>query len=335
MNNLLTMNPANLNYFIMEATRTQITPMRLGIKAYNQWFQNSYNLLHGTDLARTISAYLELSERITRKYGKQEFGISEVVVDDKKYKIKEKLIVSKPFCRLLHFSKVEMKKDLPKLLIIAPMAGHHATLLRRTVQDTLPYFDVYITDWVDANQVPLSLGRFDMDDFIDYTIEFMTLLAPELNVMGVCQPTVPLLAATSIMATNKDVHLPKSLILIGGPVDATKHPTKVNKFAIDKSIEWFEQNLITIVPPNYPGYMRRVYPGFLQLAGFMSLDIERHINAHITMVKDLIADDQKNADRQKKFYNEYLSTMDLTAEFYLQTIKEVFQDFSLARGTLE
>jgi poly(3-hydroxybutyrate) depolymerase len=328
------MNPANLNYFIMEATRTQIAPMRFGIKAYQQWFESSYNPLQNTGLARTMNACLELSERITRKYSKPEFGISECIVDDKKYKIEQRLIISKPFCRLIHFNKIEQKKDLPKLLIVAPMAGHHATLLRGTVQETLPYFDVYITEWVDANQVPLNLGKFDMDDFINYTIEFMTILAPNLHVMAVCQPTVPVLAATSLMATEKDPHLPKSLILIGGPVDATKHPTKVNELAIGKSIEWFEKTLITIVPPNYPGYMRHVYPGFLQLAGFMSLDIKRHIDAHLAMLKDLIANDQQKADRQKNFYDEYLSTMDLTAEFYLQTIKEVFQDFSLAKGTL-
>lgn len=324
----------NFLYYMIEASRMQMSPARLGIKSAQQWYENSFNPIFHTNFAQTIRASLEIAERITRKYQKPEFGITECIVNDEIYKIKQKAISIKTFCHLQHFAKPELKIKQPKLLIVAPMAGHHATLLRGTVQDMLPFFDVYITDWVDASQVPLNLGKFDMDDFIDYIIDFIRLLGPDLHVMAVCQPTVPVMAATAIMSARKDPKVPKSMILIGGPVDARKNPTMVNTFTTDKSIDWFEKMVISIVPPNYPGYMRHVYPGFLQLAGFMSLNMQRHINSHIDMFKHLLVEDDEKADLQKKFYDEYLSVMDLPAEFYLQTIKEVFLDYSLAKGKL-
>jgi poly(3-hydroxybutyrate) depolymerase len=212
------------------------------------------------------------------------------------------------------------------------MSGHHATLLRETVRDTLPYFDVYITDWIDANQIPITHGSFDLDDFIDYVINYIQRLDSDVHVLAVCQPTVPVMAAAAIMSANNDPKLPKSVILIGGPIDARKNPTKPNDFANDKNLQWFDSALVTSVPSNYPGYRRRVYPGFLQLAGFINMNLQNHVTSHVDLFENLIAQDDEKTQKHKKFYDEYLSVMDLTAEFYLQTIKEVFHDFSLAKG---
>lgn len=321
-------------YYIVESSRMQISPTRLAIKAALHSLENTYNPIHYTEYGKTMHACLEIAERMTRKYTKPEFGITETTINGKQYKIKQNVVLSKTFCHLQHFSKPGLHTTQPKLLIVAPMAGHHATLLRGTVQDLLPHCDVYITDWIDASQVPLMLGKFDMDDFIDYLIEFLQFLGPNLHVMAVCQPTVPTLAAIAIMSAMQDTKVPKSMILVGGPVDARQNPTVPSKFAIDNSISSLEKLVITLVPPNYPGYMRYVYPGFLQLAGFMSLNLERHITSHLDLFTNLLVEDNEKAEHQIKFYDEFLSVMDLPAEFYLQTIKEVFQDFSLAKGML-
>ena len=272
-----------------------------------------------------------MTERMTRIYKKPSFGITKCMVDGKEQKIHKRTLCKDVFCHLQHFEKPEYKGYQPKLFIVAPMSGHHATLLRGTVQDTLPFFDVYITDWVDANQVPITDGSFDLDSFIDYVINYTRFLGPNVHVLAVCQPTVPVLAATALMSQNNDIHVPKSMILIGGPIDARKNQTKPGDFAMDKSLVWFDQTLITNVPSNYPGYRRRVYPGFLQLAGFMAMNLQRHLTSHYDLFKDLVGGNEEQVDKQKKFYDEYLSVMDLPAEFYLQTIKEVFHDFSLAK----
>lgn len=325
----------NYLYYLVEASRLQMSPSRLAILNNLHWFENTYNPLYYTNFARTMRASLEIAERITRKYEKPHFGITQCVVDGKAYAVEKKTEITKSFCKLQHFVKTGIRKEQPKLLLVAPMAGHHATLLRGTVEETLPFFDVYITDWMDAAQVPVGLGKFDMDDFIDYLIEFIRFLSPEVNVMGVCQPTVPVMAATAILsASGDDSVVPKSMILIGGPVDARQNPTAVNNFAVKHSIEFLKQSVITPVPPNYPGFGRKVFPGFLQLTGFISMNLQRHIDSHVDMFKNLLIEDDTKADLQKKFYDEYLSVMDLTEEFYLQTIKEVFQDYALARGNL-
>jgi poly(3-hydroxybutyrate) depolymerase len=316
-------------YSAEELGRTSLIPFRAYVQTMLHWYANN-----NAPAAQYARAYFTILERITRRYKTPEFGITKVVANDKTYSVEQKAVLSKAFCRLQHFAKTGFKEKQEKLLIVAPMAGHHATLLRRTVQDLLPFFDVYITDWTDAKLVPLEQGYFDMDDYIDYVIEFIKFLGPNTNVMAVCQPTVPVLAAAAIMSENKDPAVPSSLILIGGPIDASQNPTVVNTFATGKPIEWFERNVITHVPANYPGYMRKVFPGFMQLAGFMSINLERHVNAHIELFHQLASGDQEAADRQMKFYDEYFATMDLTAEFYLQTIKEVFQDYAMAKGTL-
>jgi poly(3-hydroxybutyrate) depolymerase len=222
----------------------------------------------------------------------------------------------------------------PKLLIVAPMAGHHATLLRGTAQEMLSYADIYITDWIDACQVPLSDGSFNMDDYIDYVIEFINILGPNLHVMAVCQPTVPVLAAASIMSAEKSKNVPLSLTLMGGPVDARESPTKLGTFAGDLSQEWFAKYTITEVPQNFPGHGRKVYPGFMQLLGFVGMNWKKHMESHIDLFKNLLVEDDDKAETQKAFYDEFLSVMDLPAEFFLQTIKEVFKNFAIAEGKL-
>jgi poly(3-hydroxybutyrate) depolymerase len=320
-------------YYIVESTRFQMSPIRHAIKSSLEWMENDLNPIYETQFSNSLKAALEVAERITRQYKKPEFGIKSVVIEGETIKIKQKTILSKAFCDLLHFEKKDYKKQ-PKLLIVAPLAGHHATLLRGTVQDCLPYFDVYITDWRDASQVPMSQGNFDMDDNIDYVIEFLEHLGPNVHVMAVCQPTVPVLAAVAIMSDEKNPKTPSSMILMGGPIDARKNPTSVNAFATGKSIDWFKQSVITRVPFNYPGFTRPVYPGFLQLTGFIGMNLERHINSHMELYRNLVDDNDEEAQTKIKFYDEYLSVMDLPADFYLQTIKEVFQEFSLATGKL-
>jgi poly(3-hydroxybutyrate) depolymerase len=323
----------NFLYSMVESTRFQLSPIRNGIKATLDWMENEMNPLYENEFSNNFKAALEITERITRTYKKPSFGIKSVTIDGEIIKIKKSVALHKPFCNLLHFEKINYKKQ-PKLLIVAPLAGHHATLLRSTVQDTLPYFDVYITDWKDASQVPLSDGNFDMNDNIDYVINFIEHIGSHTHVMAVCQPTVPVLAAVSIMSADKNPKVPASMILMGGPIDARKNPTSVNIFATGKSLDWFKNSVITRVPINYPGYMRPVYPGFLQLAGFIGMNLERHINSHYELYRNFVEDEDEKAQTQMKFYDEYLSVMDLPAEFYLQTIKEVFQDFSLATGKL-
>jgi poly(3-hydroxybutyrate) depolymerase len=324
----------NYSYNLMELYRMQLFPFRFGLLEMQQFFENHHNPFYDTNSSKVTRATLEMFERLTRKYPKIGFNINSCQVDGISYKVKEKKVLNKPFCNLLHFEKIGLKDDLPKLLIVAPMSGHHATLLHGTVEDMLSYADVYITDWIDANQVPLELGKFDMDDFIDYIIQFVTFLGKNIHVMAVCQPTVPVLAAISIMSIEKHPCIPSSMILMGGPVDASKNPTKVNDFATGKTIEWFERMVLSHVPFNYPGYMRLVYPGFLQLLGFISMNLNRHLSSHIDLFTYLLVEDDIQADRQKRFYDEYFSVMDIPAEFYLQTIEEVFHNFSLARGTL-
>ncbi|HJD55435.1 MAG TPA: polyhydroxyalkanoate depolymerase [Rickettsia endosymbiont of Pyrocoelia pectoralis] len=330
----------NYTYYMLEGLRAQIAPWHLGIKILKEAYENES--LEDNGFARIMHSYLTLCERMTRKYEKPEFNILNTAIEGKTYNINEKVILKKPFCELRHFEKVGFKQELPKLLIVAPMAGHHATLLRSTVQELLPYTNIYITDWTDASYVPLkaesktesSDRRFDMDDYIDYVMEFINFLGPNVHTMAVCQPTVPLLAAISLMSKDNSPNVPNSMILMGGPIDARKNPTAVNEFALSKSLEWFCKMVTMQVPPNYPGHGRKVYPGFLQLAGFMSLNLFRHIDSHLELWQNLLNGNYEKADHTIKFYDEYLAAMDMPAEFYLQTIDEVFHNFSLARGKL-
>jgi poly(3-hydroxybutyrate) depolymerase len=321
-------------YNVYEMHHMVVSPWRTAANVMQRMYDSPFNPYHSNPLTRTASAGLEVFERLTRKYTKPEFGIIATKVNGKEVKITQKTVLQKSFCNLVHFEKKGNIKQ-PKLMIVAPMSGHYATLLRGTVEDALPYFDVYITDWVNPRDVPMTDGYFDLDDYIDYVIEFTEFLKGDVHIMGVCQPVVPIAAAVSIMEHEGNKYSPKSMILVGGPIDGRINPTMVNDLADKKSIEWFEQNLITRVPFNYKGFMRPVYPGFLQLAGFISMKPEQHAQKHHDYFNHLIIGDEDSAEKHEKFYDEYLSVMDLTAEFYLQTIKTVFQDFALPLGKMK
>ncbi len=322
-------------YTTLEVQRVALYPVNRLAKAGKEFFGSNYNPASYTDYGRHFAASCEMLERITRNFCKPEFGIESTIVDDKKVSISEKIILEKTFGNLIHFRKYNAKNfNQKKLLIVAPMSGHYATLLRGTVEGFLPHFDVYITDWVNAQEVPVYEGIFDADDYINYIIEFIQHLGEDVHVIGVCQPAVPVLAAVSIMSSENDPLVPKSMTLIGGPIDTRKNPTEVNKLAKDKPLDWFKQSVISRVPMNYPGFMRPVYPGFLQLGGFMSMNLDKHIEAHTEFFNHLIEGDGESVDAHKKFYNEYLSVMDITAEFYLQTVENVFQKHSLPKGKM-
>lgn len=250
------------------------SPIRSSILWSQQLMTNKLHPLHNSTLGHNSRVFLEIAERMTRKYEKLEFGIEKTEIDGKEYYLFEEIVNRKPFCNLVQFNKVDYdESQQQKLLIVAPLAGHHATLLRSTVEEFLPNFDVYITDWINPCLVHTKHGEFDLDDYIDYIIDFLGFLGPHVNVLAVCQPVVPVLAATAILSSYKNQdNVPKTMILMGGPVDARISPTKVNDFATSRSLKWFEDNVISIVPHNYPGAMRKVYPGFLQLAGFLAIN---------------------------------------------------------------
>ncbi len=320
----------------------QLHEMHYAAMAPLNMMANASKLLHShplmpltyTGYGRHVAAASELLERVTNRYGKPDFGITHTKVEGKTVPIDQQTVLEKSFCNLIHFKKPGGEKQ-PKLLLVAPMSGHHATLLRGTVETMLPSCDVFITDWLDARSVPLSAGSFDLDDYVHYLIEFLHSLDERVHVMAVCQPSVPVLAAVSVMNETHDAKTPLSMTLIGGPIDTRINPTKVNLTAEEKPLSWFKSHVITRVPFNYPGFMRRVYPGFLQLTSFMSLDMDRHINAHKDLFKHLVEGDGESARAHKKFYDEYLSVTDLPAEFYLDCIEKVFQKHHLPKGELD
>lgn len=318
-------------YNLHELQYAAIAPIRALANAGKHAHRNPFNMLAYTGFGRSVAAACELVERVTNRYAKPTFGITKTQIGAKAVNILEEVLVEKPFCRLLHFKK-EGTFDQPKLLLVAPMSGHHATLLRGTVEALLPFTDVYITDWEDARFVPTSEGEFHLEDYISYTIDFIKYLSPGVHVMAICQPSVPTLIAAAVMNEEKLKTAPASITLIGGPIDTRVNPTKVNQLAEQRSLSWFKSNVITRVPFNYPGFMRRVYPGFLQLTGFMTMNMDRHIDEHVKLFNHLIEGDGDSAASHKKFYDEYLSVADLPAEFYLDCIVQVFQQHLLPRG---
>ena len=280
---------------------------------------------------RGVAAGCELFERATRRYEKPAWGLDETCIEGGRAAVSEEIVAARPHCRLVHFRRDAVRDD-PRVLVVAPMSGHHATLLRGTVAALLPDHDVFVTDWVDAGRVPVSQGRFDLDDYIDHVIAFLRQLGPGAHIVAVCQPSVPVLAAVALMAADGDPCQPASMTLMGGPVDTRINPTKVNDFARRHSLGWFERSVITRVPFGYEGFNRRVYPGFLQLTGFMSMNFDRHFGAHLKLFEHLIRGDGDGAAAHRKFYDEYMSVMDMTAEFYLQTVDIVFQRHALPKG---
>src|SRR5215213_8066469 len=284
---------------------------------------------------RSVTAACELFERATRRYQKPAFGLSSTIVDRGPVQVSEEVVWARPFCNLLHFRK-ELLQPEPetRLLIVAPMSGHYATLLRGTVEAMLPHCDVYITDWVSASSVPMAAGSFELNDYIDYLIDMLHALGPDTHVMAVCQPSVLVLAAVALMEEEHDGFAPRSMTLIGGPIDTRINPTAVNRVAIVRGTERFQRNAIMRVPFGYPGFGRDVYPGFLQLSGFMSLNMDRHVTAHGHMLTHLFQGDAESAEKHREFYDEYLAVMDLPAEFYLQTVQKVFIEHQLPRGAM-
>ena len=324
-------------YHLYELNRAALSPARAAADACRLLFRNPLNPAAYTPLGRSAAAAFELFERTTRRYPKPLWGVDSTEIRGRKVAVQEHVVISKPFCNLIHFernvSAWRRHRD-PKLLIVAPMAGHFSTLVRGTVRDLLPHHDVYVTEWQDARFVPRSEGPFDLDDYIDYILEFFRFFGGDVHVMAVCQPTVPVFAAVALLEAEDDPAVPRSMILMAGPIDVRENPTAVNRFAEARSIEWFRRNVITQVPWPYPGVMRNVYPGFLQLSGFMGMNFDRHATAHRDLFHNLIRGDGDSADKHCEFYDEFLAVMDLTAEYYLQTIETVFLEHRLPQGVM-
>ena len=318
-------------YSAYEFQRQLSQPIRHWASALEQISSSPYNPWSGTWLGKSVAASAEIVARLTQNYGKPEFGLKTTLIGNETVAVNEEILLRKPFGQILRFRRDTARRD-PKVLVVAPMSGHYATLLRGTVAALLPEHDVHITDWADAREVPLDKGNFDLDDYIDYLIEFCRYLGPDLHVIAVCQPSVPVMAAAALMAEAKDPRQPKSITLMGGPIDTRVNPTVPNDMAMRNSMMWFRQNVISTVPFNYPGALRRVYPGFLQLTSFISMNLDRHVNSHMRQFEYLVKGDDDNADGHRAFYDEYLSVMDLTAEYYLQTIEVVFKEHLLPRG---
>jgi poly(3-hydroxybutyrate) depolymerase len=326
-----------MNYHTYELTHSVMTPLRWGAQGLKSQLESPLNPFREYLLPRMMAAGCEVFENVTRRYGKPEFSIKETKIHGMSVPVAERAVLSKPFCNLVRFERDEAvagRRYDPKVLIVAPLSGHYATLLRGTVKAMIPEHDVYITDWTDARNVPLGKGRFDLDDFIDYVIEFVRFLGQNAHVIAVCQPAVPVLAATALMASRADPLQPASLTLMGGPIDTRRNETVVNKLAKTRPIAWFERNVISRVPFPNPGFMRSVYPGFVQLTGFMQMNLERHVTAHNQLFQNLVKGDCDSIEQHRKFYEEYLAVMDLPAEFYLQTVKTVFQDHALPDGRM-
>lgn len=313
-----------------------LQPSRAMAEALRTFYTDPLNPFSDTVFGRALAASAELFERTTRQYSKPAFNLPVAKVGDDTVPVSETVVWEKPFCRLIHFERdlpASRARD-PKLLIVAPMSGHHATLLRGTVEAMMGHADVYITDWLDARTVPLSDGRFDLDDYIDYIIEMLHEIGPDTHVMAVCQPSVPVLAAVALMEQRGDPLAPASMTLMGGPIDTRRNPTAVNNLAAEHDLDWFRNNVIMQVPFPETGFTRDVYPGFLQLTGFMSMNLDRHIGAHKDFFMNLVKNDGDSAEKHREFYDEYLAVMDLTAEFYLQTVETVFIEHRLPKGTM-
>ena len=324
-----------LAYHLYESAHMMMSPARAMSDATHLFYKNPANPLSFTSFGRIMAASCELFERATRRYGKPAFDLPSTLVEGVRTPMLERIVWEKPFCKLIHFEKQWSGKSRqqPRVLIVAPMSGHYATLLRGTVEAFLPNHDVFVTDWVDARLVSMS-ETFDLDDYIDYVIDMFRHLGPSTHVMAVCQPAVPVIAAVARMEAEGDPDVPRSMTLMGGPIDTRCAPTAVNKLAEERGIDWFRRHCIVRVPLAYPGVMREVYPGFLQLSGFMAMNMDRHVEAHKDMFRHLVKGDGDSADKQRDFYDEYMAVMDLTAEYYLQTVDTVFVKHSLPKGEM-
>ncbi|MDG2526751.1 polyhydroxyalkanoate depolymerase [Stenotrophomonas sp. HITSZ_GD] len=326
-------------YQLHELTRNLLAPWVHQARANVKMFSDPDSLWASLPGAERLAAGNELFHRLGKAYEKPAWNLDDVEVDGHSLPIIEREVLAKPFCRLLRFKRFSDRPELlasmkqqPTVLVVAPLSGHHATLLRDTVRTLLRNHKVYVTDWVDARMVPLSEGDFGLDDYIDYIRDFIRHIgAEELHVMSVCQPTVPVLAAVSLMAADGE-KTPRSLVMMGGPIDARRSPTAVNNLATQNPLSWFENNVIHTVPFPYPGHGRQVYPGFLQHAGFLSMNPSRHVMSHWDFYTDLVKGDLQDAESHRRFYDEYNAVLDMPAKYYLDTIHTVFQEFLLPRG---
>jgi poly(3-hydroxybutyrate) depolymerase len=326
-------------YQLYETQRALLSPFSEFAAASAKLYNHPLSPFAHTPMAQRVSAGFDLMHRLAKDYEKPEFNITSAQVGGVTVAVQEQVALVKPFCRLLRFKRftdeaaqLEAMKRQPTVLVVAPLSGHHATLLRDTLRALLQDHKVYMTDWTDARMVPVAQGPFHLDDYVAYVQEFIRHIGPEVNVISVCQPTVPVLAAVSLMASRGEP-TPRTMTMMGGPIDARKSPTAVNNLAMTKSYSWFENNVIYRVPQNYPGAGRPVYPGFLQHSGFIAMNPERHLKSHYDYFRDLLRGDEESAEFHRAFYDEYNAVLDMPAEYYLDTIKTVFQDFALVNGT--
>lgn len=322
-------------YDLHELQRSFLTPLATFSNNSAQLFTSPYSPWSYTPVSKQIAAGYELIHRIGKDYEKPTWDIPSIEHQGQSHTVNQHTVYSKPFCNLVSFSLEDTETTRPQVLLVAPLSGHHATLLRDTIRTLLQDHDVYVTDWIDARMVPLSAGSFHLNDYVHYIEDFVHYLNTDLHVIAVCQPTVPVLAAISLMASNHKANPPKSLTLMGGPVDTRRSPTQVNCLATTKPYSWFENNLIHRVPSRYPGAGRRVYPGFLQHIGFMAMNPDRHVLSHYDFYQHLAKGQDNDAEAHRRFYDEYNAVLDMPAEFYLDTIKTVFQEHALPRGTWE
>ena len=326
-------------YQLYETQRALMSPFAEFAYTSAKLYSHPLSPFSHTPLAPRVSAGLGLMHRLAKEYEKPEFNIHSVNVDGVDVAVQQRVAMTKPFCRLLRFKRftddphlLTQMKDQPTVLVVAPLSGHHSTLLRETVRELLRHHKVFITDWTDARMVPVEAGPFHLDDYVAYVQEFIREIGPDVHVISVCQPTVPVLAAVSLMASLGEP-TPRTLTMMGGPIDARLSPTKVNDLATDKRHNWFETHVIYRVPQNYPGRGRKVYPGFLQHTGFIAMNPDRHLKSHYDYYLHLMRGEDENADSHREFYDEYNAVLDMPAEYYLDTIKTVFQDFALVNGT--
>ena len=319
-------------YTLVEMNKAAMAPLRLHAKATHSVWTSSANPFRESQFARSISAVTSVFERATRYYGKPEWQISSTEIDGAEHAVTPVTAWASPWCQLVRFETEGAPEGRPELLIAAPLSGHYATLLRGTVEAFLPTHDVYITDWTDARMAPIWFGRFDLDDYIDHIRDMLDFLGAGAHVLAVCQPGPPVLAAISMMAEDGSSNLPATMTFMGSPIDARRSPTVPNKLSEERSLDWFRTKMIHTVPAPWPGAFRRVYPGFVQLSSFMHMNWDRHVDAQHRFFEHLIEGDEDGADKHKTFYDEYLAVLDLTEEFYIQTIERVFQKALLARG---
>ena len=326
-------------YQIYESQRALMAPFSEFASASAKLYNHPLSPFTHMPLAQRVSAGFDLLHRLAKEYEKPEFRITSATVGGVEIAVQQQVAVTKDFCRLLRFKRftddaqaLERMKAQPTVLVVAPLSGHHSTLLRDTVKALLHDHKVYITDWTDARMVPAAAGPFHLDDYVEYVQEFIRHIGADVHVISVCQPTVPVLAAVSLMASRGE-QTPRTMTMMGGPIDARRSPTAVNNLAMNKSYGWFESNVIFRVPQNFPGSGRRVYPGFLQHTGFVAMNPDRHMSSHYDYFSDLIRGDDDSAESHREFYDEYNAVLDMPAEYYLDTIKTVFQDFALVNGT--